>query len=123
MTEAQLSYYLKTRIPGDVRSVECYNTSGMPDLNICLNGVEVWLELKLAIKGLPHIRPLQYSWGMRRSYHKGRVFVVMLEGELLYTWRYPFKVDSIGTYCRPLSCPISVLPMSEVDKFCCLLFN
>jgi len=51
--------------------------SGVPDLNGCYNGVEVWLELKQTGAWALDIRPAQIGWAEKRVRHGGRVFMAV----------------------------------------------
>jgi len=63
----------------DVATIESTTGRGIPDVNICYQGVEVWTELKIFQGGRVLLRPEQYAWGVRRTIeHRGRVFVVAL---------------------------------------------
>lgn len=53
--------------------------AGVPDVNICKQGCDVWLELKWTPGWKPRIRPEQIGWAERRIRHGGRV--------LMLTWR------------------------------------
>lgn len=48
---------------------------GIPDVNGCLGGVEVWLELKATDAWSVGIRPEQIGWAERRLRAGGRVFL------------------------------------------------
>lgn len=50
---------------------------GIPDLNGCLMGNEIWVELKAADGWKPHIRPEQIGWAERRARAGGRVFLAV----------------------------------------------
>src|SRR5262245_59893079 len=47
---------------------------GVPDLNGCCNGIEVWIENKVTAGWKADVRPEQYAWASRRVRHGGRVF-------------------------------------------------
>ena len=49
-------------------------TSGAPDMNGCLDGREIWVELKKSLGFRPTIQPSQIGWAMRRTTHGGRVW-------------------------------------------------
>ena len=49
---------------------------GIPDLNGCLAGVEVWMELKTTTAWNVVVRPEQVGWAERRGRSGGRVFLV-----------------------------------------------
>ena len=50
---------------------------GVPDLNGCFNGVDVWIEMKKATHWRATIRPEQVGWAERRLDHGGRVFAAV----------------------------------------------
>lgn len=50
---------------------------GVPDLNGCYCGVEVWIEMKKAKHWRATIRPEQVGWAERRLDHGGRVFAAV----------------------------------------------
>lgn len=52
-------------------------TSGTPDLEGCLNGVQAWVELKRTDGWVVDIRPAQRGWILRRSSVGGRVWVAV----------------------------------------------
>lgn len=63
------------------QAIETFITgSGVPDINGCLDGVEVWIENKFA-KGKRRIRvsvsPAQVGWIEQRLRHGGRVFIAV----------------------------------------------
>lgn len=49
---------------------------GVPDDNVCLNGVETWLEYKCTAGWAVAIRPEQVAWAERRTRAGGRVLLV-----------------------------------------------
>jgi hypothetical protein len=61
--------------------------TGMPDVNGCLNGVEVWLELKYVASGFKiHFQPTQPPWIFRRALSGGRVYVLARKEDVLYLY-------------------------------------
>jgi hypothetical protein len=64
------------------QSIESGATGGgIPDLNGCFAGVEVWIECKRAtgktLTRCSEIRPTQIAWAERRVRHFGRVFLAI----------------------------------------------
>ena len=49
---------------------------GVPDVNGCRGGVEVWLELKATDAWAVVVRPEQCGWAERRMRSGGRVFLL-----------------------------------------------
>jgi hypothetical protein len=63
------------------QAIETFITgSGVPDINGCFNGIEVWIENKFA-KGKKRARvtfsPEQVGWIEQRLRHGGRVFIAV----------------------------------------------
>jgi len=50
---------------------------GVPDLNGCMNGVEIWAELKFTRIWSVNVRPEQVAWIERRVRAGGRVFLIV----------------------------------------------
>lgn len=48
---------------------------GIPDVNGCSKGHEVWIELKGTSGWKPYIRPEQIGWAERRARSGGKVFL------------------------------------------------
>lgn len=84
----------------DVTTIESSTGRGIPDVNICHRGIEVWTELKIFTAGRVLLRPEQYAWGMRRSVsHGGRVFVVALHpNNRLHFFQLPNLITKHGKY-------------------------
>ena len=60
------------------QSVETGGTGrGVPDANFCRDGVEGWIEFKLARGRRAGLRPEQIGWIAARSRAGGRVFVAV----------------------------------------------
>ena len=93
MTEKQLKARLKTWLPKNThfQPIESSTAPGIPDINICLNGKEIWLELKIVLgkKKLSFqkdLSPYQWNWILSRLKAEGEVWVVGQHNEdvLLY---------------------------------------
>lgn len=61
--------------------------SGVPDVNACSHGVEVWLELKMFHGNDLHFRNSQRAWISRRLAVGGRVFIVARKDDQLLIYR------------------------------------
>ena len=60
------------------QSVETWSTGqGVPDTNVCLDGIESWIEFKQTETTKINFEPHQVSWIERRRRAKGRVFVAV----------------------------------------------
>jgi hypothetical protein len=98
MTKEQKFYQqFRKNLPkyADCVRVENVLQSGMPDVNVCLDGREIWVELKCYDHSKVLIRPQQYAWGMRRAETLGRVFIVALHpSNNIHVWMFP-RIDVI----------------------------
>jgi hypothetical protein len=75
----------------DIVQIESTVSRGVPDLNLCHQGIECWVELKLFVGGRVLLRPEQYAWGTRRHHHGGRVFIVALHPSgIIHVWSFEF---------------------------------
>jgi Holliday junction resolvase len=54
---------------------------GIPDLNGCFAGIEVWIELKRMVGRRVLMRPEQVAWIERRARAGGRVFIAVRKGK------------------------------------------
>ena len=100
VTETALRKKLKEWLPKNThyQPVESSTSSGVPDINFCLNGIEVWAELKI-VKGKRKLRfqkalsPYQWNWLSARAKAKGVVWVIAQHNEdiLLYDCRLLLK--------------------------------
>lgn len=94
------------RLKADAQRLEVATARGVPDVNACHNGNEIWIELKVASKGQIELRKEQYVWGLRRARAGGKVFVVALKHDIVQIWLYPFRVRyTNGRYCHPVTLP------------------
>ena len=76
MSDGELRKIFRKHLRGfDVLAVETGSTSGgVPDQNLCKNGIEVWVEGKACDHWRITVRPAQVGWAERRLLHGGRVF-------------------------------------------------
>ena len=77
--------------------------SGMPDVNICTEGYEAWIELKIVtLRGIL-LRKEQYAWGVRRAKHQGRSLILSYDPQSnrIEIWIFPqVIVEKGGKYLR-----------------------
>lgn len=67
---------------GHIQSVESEATAaGIPDINMCLDGKEVWVELKSGRLTTSSIKPGQYIWHIKRTQAGGTTWVVQRTDE------------------------------------------
>lgn len=78
MRDGGLASLLSSRMPHvHWQSIETGGTGrGIPDLNACHNGREVWIELKRVDGWQVKFRPEQVAWIERRARVGGRVYVM-----------------------------------------------
>ena len=119
--EKKFQKWLQSKIPGHWQNLEALNSPGLPDVNVCYRGVEVWLELKGEKVWL---RRHQYAWGMRRAKVGGRCFILghPLE-DSIWIWKYPFSVMIKGEYVLPHISEMNVVGIINIDLLCSLLFD
>lgn len=79
MADGGLRQLFRTKLPHfDWTTVEIGLASrGVPDLNGCFAGIEVWVELKQCAHWRILVRPEQVGWAERRAEHGGRTFVAV----------------------------------------------
>lgn len=116
--EAKFWDYLRDKLPGHVSRIENSIGNGMPDFNLCHDGIEIWVELKVSDELAPVVRKEQRVWGFNRSRSGGKCFVVALHNSFIYAWKHPNiqfeKVDD--KYQRIVSSPSFICKKSEIPK-------
>lgn len=60
--------------------------TGMPDINGCLNGVEVWVETKLVKGNRIHFEPMQPAWIRKRTRAGGKVYIFARHKDTFLLW-------------------------------------
>lgn len=78
MADGDLGALIQRHLPGPHwQRIETGGTGrGIPDINGCLDGVEVWVENKITDGWQVPLRPEQIGWIHRRARAGGRVFVL-----------------------------------------------
>lgn len=68
-----------------VSHIESHEASpGIPDLNICMRGIDIWIELKvMSSRKPPKMRPTQKRWHTDRFEHGGISWVMALDLDLM----------------------------------------
>ena len=84
----------------DAQRIDVTSGRGVPDVNMVIQGKEVWIELKIAYKGQFFLRKEQYVWGLRRTKVGGHVFSLGYDHleRKYYIWKAPFPVIHGGKY-------------------------
>lgn len=70
---------------------------GVPDLNGCVEGVELWIECKTTASHTIKFRPMQPGWLSRRHRHGGTVWVAARRVHVGGRYRGP-PVDELWLY-------------------------
>lgn len=75
--------------PADCRRIETTTESGMPDLNVCMHGIEIWIESKVVYPKGILIRKEQWAWGVRRSNAGGTTYLLAWDeqDDMVLGWR------------------------------------
>lgn len=79
MNEAALWNRIKPAIKdkGHLLRIESMSSLGIPDVNWCYKGIEIWMELKiLRAKNKVHFEKHQPQYHIKRNRHGGLVYVV-----------------------------------------------
>jgi|TARA_R100001163_G_scaffold16074_1_gene14497 Holliday junction resolvase len=86
--EAQLWKLLRDNVPSvHWQRIETGMTgAGVPDVNGCLNGKEVWIELKYVVGRKLGLRPMQISWLASRTRHGGDCYVLARKDDCIKLW-------------------------------------
>ena len=82
----------------DVLRVETNMDRGVPDMNACFQGSEIWIELKVPGGKKILLRPAQFAWGCRRHSKGGKVRLVVFGETELILYKYPLQVQPCGEY-------------------------
>jgi hypothetical protein len=71
--------------------IESTTGPGIPDVHLCANGVELWIELKALKLTNVQIRKYQYSWMQNRANHGGNVWLWNWDRNenIVQCWRFP----------------------------------
>lgn len=119
--ESQFWALVKGHLPGHVERVENALTRGTPDVNMCHDSTELWLELKiLDAKGNCQLRPEQYLWHRKRQEHGGRVFVLARNENILkvYQVQRDMELYEIWTCSKPFDWSNMNQLIFNVPPFC-----
>lgn len=75
--------------------VENLTMQGVPDINCCWDGKEIWIESKIYYPehNSPLLEPEQHAWGFRRTHNGGKVWVLALHGEVIHAYKHKLVVE------------------------------
>lgn len=90
LLEQQFYRYMRDKFPGHVQRIENTVGVGMPDLNLCHNGREVWIELKVFVDDKVLLRKEQHAWMSTRAKNGGDCYVFALDvaTQTIWVWQY-----------------------------------
>jgi hypothetical protein len=117
--------WLSQKIPGHMQRVENLIDRGTPDVNLCHNGVHVWIELKVADNYEVTVRKEQKVWAFRRHRSGGRVILLsdMCDGTL-WAWNMPCEsVTKNEKYQTIVAEPDFVVNKDQVDSLIGWIFR
>ena len=82
----------------DMQRIENTTGGGVPDVNMCHQSRDAWIELKVYVKGNVLLRKEQYAWLVRRARSGGNVMVMAhnTENDRVEFFMPPFKVRPFG---------------------------
>jgi len=119
MDERRAYHRMKRAFPqADWQRIENRVGSGAPDVNVCHQGVEMWIELKEGRIGRDNcvrvrIRPPQRAWATRRLNAKGNVRLALMLGKQCYIlpgswikdfrWEKGIAIEELERHAIPLS--------------------
>ena len=121
MKESQFWALVKGKLPGHVERVENALTRGTPDVNMCYEGSELWLELKvLDAKGNCELRPEQILWHRKRQENGGRVFVLARNENVLKVYQIQREMNlfEIWSCTKPFDWENMNSLLFNVPPFC-----
>lgn len=116
MTEKEM--WLKLRVSlgqvAHMTRIENAVSFGVPDINIAYNGVEFWIETKVAVSGKVKLRPSQIAWILHRLKVCHNVFLLVYEKDVFYLYRLTTRilVQSLESYSG-----ITRLNLHEMEPF------
>lgn len=90
-------HWLKLHLPSKthIQRIETNVNRGVPDLNICFDGKEHWIELKVTKtnRTVTRLRKEQFAWMYKRMLAGSRTSVLCrcLDSKNVKHWIFPFK--------------------------------
>lgn len=101
-----------------VLRIEMAVERGVPDMNVCYQGKEIWLELKLKVQERILLRPPQFAWATRRTHSSGRCYVLALDplSNNVEIHKYPLVVKPLAKYVTIASLPEMELSLKSLPQ-------
>lgn len=124
MRESRFWALIKDKLPGHVERVENAIAKGTPDVNLCFEGREIWLELKvLDDKGRLHKddpRPEQLIWHMKRQTFGGSCFVLGRNEKVLKIFQVQRdrSLFELWTCSKPFHWNVFLTVLFHTPAFC-----
>lgn len=81
--EKTFSTLVGRNLNGHRQRIETTSGTGIPDLNMCCGGVELWVETKVVHGRKVDIRNTQVAWHLERTKFGGRTFFMIRWDELI----------------------------------------
>jgi hypothetical protein len=124
MRESQFWALIKGKLPGHVERMENAIAKGTPDVNLCFEGRELWIELKVLEangnfkKGDPS--PEQLIWHMKRQIEGGRCFVLGRNEKVMKLCQVQRDrgVFELWTCNKPFNWPTFLTVLFHTPPFC-----
>jgi Holliday junction resolvase len=69
--------------------------SGIPDVNGCFEGREIWVELKVVRGNQIGLRPMQRAWLYTRASHGGECYVLAKKNKTIKVFKIPADIKHI----------------------------
>ena len=125
--ESQLWTLVRQHLPKDahVQRIETGLTGkGVPDLNYCLHGKEIWVELKSIEGNKSQLSPFQIAWLHKRTKAGGNCFVLIRKNKEIKLYqpenltelqKLSWKDDPIITLTVPYDWEALFLTMSSLS--------
>jgi Holliday junction resolvase len=107
MASAEKTFYklFKKHLPSvaDCQRIETGSTGlGIPDLNVCHKGREIWIELKIVKGRRVKLSPEQIAWHHRRNRAGGETYIIARDKydgprkgkmDVIYIWKGKVVVE------------------------------
>jgi len=124
-SESEFKKWLCNALRKDIHitTIETTTSRGVPDIHMCHQGADCFVELKLFTGGRVLLRPEQYAWGTKRAHHGGRSAVLALHpNDRIHIFSFPMDVTPYGKYVSVNSLHASI-HVDNVDQLKFILFT
>lgn len=125
--EKTFNNWLRGKLPGDYMRIENTTMQGVPDINCCWDGREIWIESKIYYPDYesPLLEKEQFAWGFRRTHNGGTVWVLALWGETIMAYRHKLVIEPVKSkYLRIVNAQVVMnIPRRDFANAMKPLFN